>query len=126
VDKVTGSGLRAVLEVDDRRQHQRVEPEGGTVEAQIAGKTVIFAIDNLSEGGALIAGRLEVDQGASCELRIALPGIAPIVLTARIVRHVTRLPVDYTAVMFLTSSDLLAHWISEIVLQGLRAAFPEL
>jgi hypothetical protein len=27
--------------------------------------------------------------------------------------------------MFLTRSSALTHWISELVLQGLRSAFPE-
>ena len=126
MEKHVGGGLRVVPEVDERRQYQRVEPEGATIEAQVAGKTIALGIDNLSEGGALIAGRLDLEQGASCELQVALPGIAPILLTARIIRHVPRPQGDYTAVMFLTSSDLLAHWITEIVLAGLRAAFPEL
>jgi hypothetical protein len=126
VEKYLGGRLRVVSELDERRQYQRVESQGATVEAQVAGKTIALGIDNLSEGGALIAGRLDLEQGACCELQIALPGIAPIPLTARIIRHVARPQGDYTAVMFLTSSDLLVHWISDVVLEGLRAAFPEL
>jgi len=41
-------------------------------------------------------------------------------------RHVPRAGKEYTAVMFLLSSDQLTQWISDIVLQGLRAAFPDL
>jgi hypothetical protein len=126
VEKQLGGGLRVVPQVDERRQYQRVEPQGAKVEGQVAGKPIAYDIDNLSEGGALIAGRLDLEQGASCDLQIALPGMAPIPLKARIVRHVARPQGDYTAVMFLTPSEQLAHWISDIVLQGLRTAFPEL
>jgi hypothetical protein len=126
VKSQTGSFLRALPEVDERRQHQRVEVEGATIEAFLPRETITLAIDNLSEGGALIAGRIEVELGSSVEMRVHLPGIAAITLTARVLRHVPRGGKDCSAVMFLTSSDLLAHWITELVLQGLRAAFPEL
>jgi len=126
VEKQAGHTLRALPEVDERRQHQRVEPQGATVDVLQSGGTETFDIDNLSEGGALIAGRVVVDLSTTLELRIQLPGLAAFVLPARVLRHVPRAGKEYTAVMFLLSSDQLTQWISDIVLQGLRAAFPDL
>jgi hypothetical protein len=126
VKKQTGSFLRAVPEVDERRQHQRVEPQGATVDLVISGQPVAFAIDNLSEGGALVAGRIALDPNSAFELRIQLPGAAPIPMWARVLRYVPRAGQEYTALLFLSPSQALANWISDVVLQGLRAAFPEL
>jgi len=126
VKKQTGSFLRAVPEVDERRQHQRIEPHGATVDLTQSGQPVVFPIDNLSEGGALIAGKITIDPASAFELRIQLPGGTPIQVWARVLRHVPRGGQEYTALLFLSSSDALAHWISEVVLEGLRAAFPEL
>jgi hypothetical protein len=126
VKKQTGGVLRALPEVDERRQHQRIEPQGATVDLTISGQPVAFAIDNLSEGGALVAGRIALDPTSAFELSIQLPGAAPIPIWARVLRYVPRGGQEYTALLFLSSSEALAEWISEVVLQGLRAAFPEL
>ena len=126
VKKQTGSFLRAAPEVDERRQHQRVEPLGGTVELVMSGQPATFSIDNLSEGGALIAGKITIDPASAFELRINLPGAAAIPIWGRVLRHMPRAGAEYTAVSFLSSSPSLANWISEVVLEGLRAAFPEL
>ena len=126
VKSKTGSYLRALPEVDERRQHQRVEPQGASVDLSLSGQPVAFPIENLSEGGALIAGRIALDPTSAFELRIQLPGAAPIPMWARVLRHVPRAGLDCTAVLFLSSSDALSNWISEVVLEGLRAAFPEL
>ncbi|HET6146324.1 MAG TPA: PilZ domain-containing protein [Polyangia bacterium] len=122
----TGSFVRAVPEVDERRRHQRVESQGASIELSLSGQPLAFTIDNLSEGGALIAGRIPLDRDLAFELHIQLPGGAPIHMWARVVRYTLRAGQDFTALLFLSSSDELAHWISDVVLQGLRAAFPEL
>ena len=124
--KQTGSFLRAAPEVDERRQHQRIAPQGGTIDLTQSGQAMVFPIDNLSEGGALVAGKITVDPTSAFELRIQLPGGGPIQVWARVLRHVPRAGQEYTALLFLSSSDALANWISEVVLEGLRAAFPEL
>ena len=126
MERQTGGNLRAVPEVDERREHQRVEPEGATVEAVLDAGTATFDIDNLSEGGALIAGKLAADVGTIVDLRVHLPGASVIVLPAFVLRYVPRAGREYTAVKFLSRSETLANWISDVVLQGLRAAFPEL
>ena len=126
MEKPSGSALRSVPEVDERRQYQRVEPQGATVDAVLSGTPASFDIDNLSEGGALIAGKLAVETGTTVDLRVNLPGSAAILLPARVLRHVPRAGREYTAVMFLSSSEQLTQWISDVVLQGLRAAFPDL
>ena len=124
--KQTGSFLRAAPEVDERRQYQRVEPQGATVELVMSGQPATFGIDNLSEGGALIAGKILIDPTSAFELRINLPGATAIPMWGRVLRHMPRPAGEYTAVLFLSSSPSLANWISEVVLEGLRAAFPEL
>ena len=120
----------AVPEVDERRQYQRVEPQGATVDAglsdQSATQPATFDIDNLSAGGALIAGRINAPVGSVLDLRVNLPGMSSVTLSARLLRHVPRPGCEYTAVMFLSPSETLETWISDIVLQGVRAAFPEL
>lgn len=116
--------MPAVPEVDERREHQRVEPRGATAETVLSGQTLTFGIDNLSEGGALIAGRIAGELHSRVELRIRLPGAPPIPMPARLLRYVPRGGQDYTAVMFLAPSDALTHWISDVVLEGLRSAFP--
>jgi hypothetical protein len=113
-------------EVDDRRQHQRIEPEGATVEVAVMGQPVTFDIDNLSEGGALIAGRVDVPLGAVVDMLLRLPDASPIATSGRVLRHMPRGGKEFTAVVFQQPSDDLRSWISEIVLQGLKAAFPEL
>jgi len=126
MERQTGGKLRAVPEVDERRHYQRVEPEGATVVAALPTGTATFAIDNLSEGGALIAGKIAVEAGGIVDLCVQLPGLSAIGVRARVLRHVPRADHEYTAVMFLSSSEALAHWISDVVLEGLRAAFPDL
>jgi hypothetical protein len=129
VEKESISAATA-LEPDERRQHQRIEPEGATV--QLAGRDgtppLSFEIDNLSEGGALIVGRMEspAGEGATLQLSILLAGAAPIPMPVRVIRNVSRGGKDFTALMFLRDSPELGHWIEDVVLQGLRAAFPEL
>jgi PilZ domain len=125
VESDSGRRLRSIPEVDDRRQYQRVEPEGARIEASLSGKVVALDIDNLSEGGALLAGRLDMEGGVTLNLRLLLPGVAPFSLPARVLRHLSRAGRDFTAVTFLTGSSELSHWISELVLEGLYAAFPE-
>jgi hypothetical protein len=124
VEKRVQAPARPVLEVDDRRQHQRIEPAGATVELTLEGQTRRFDIDNLSEGGALIHGRIEVPLGTSVRLTIALPDLAPIPIQARVLRHMLRGGKDHTALVFAESSDDLRDWIGEVVLRALHAAFP--
>ncbi len=112
-------------EVDERRQYQRVEPEGARVEAVLSGQVIVLDIDNLSEGGALIAGRLDMEGGVTLDLRLMLPGLAPFSLPARVLRHLSRAGVEFTAVTFLSASNTLSHWIGGLVLEGLYAAFPD-
>jgi hypothetical protein len=126
VDKLAEHALGVVPDADERRQYQRVEPEGATATIIVAAATVTFDIDNLSEGGALIAGRIGSAIGSVVDLRVNVPELLPIPLQARLLRYVPQAGGEYTAVMFLSASELLANWISEVVLQGLRAAFPEL
>jgi hypothetical protein len=126
VKKLAEQALDVVPDADERRQYQRVAPEGATVTVIVSGLTVTFDIGNLSEGGALIAGRIAAPVGSVIDLRVNLPELLPIPLQARLLRYVPQAGGEYTAVMFLSASELLANWISEIVLQGLRAAFPEL
>ena len=124
-EKEIRSATATMLAVDERRQHQRIEPEGGMVEVALAGETARFKIENLSEGGALVQGGLELALGTVLDIWISLPGAAPISITARVLRHTFGGGRDCTAMVFLRTSDELRDWISELVLQGLRAAFPE-
>jgi hypothetical protein len=126
VEKLAEQAPDVVPEVDERRQYQRVEPEGATITMIVSGETVTFDIDNLSEGGALIAGRIGAPIGSVVDLRVNLPELLPIPLQARLLRYVPQAGGEYTAVMFLSVSELVANWISDLVLQGLREAFPEL
>jgi hypothetical protein len=126
VEKLAEQALPVFAETDERREYQRVDPEGATVTVIVSSETLTFGIDNLSEGGALIAGRIGAPIGSVIDLRVNLPELLPIPLQARQLRYVPQAGGEYTAVMFLSSSELLASWISDVVLQGLRAAFPEL
>jgi hypothetical protein len=121
-------GVASALAVDERRQHQRVVPEGATVRLETPDRSLValFNVDNLSEGGALIAGRIDVEPGTTVNIEICLAGVPPFAVPARILRHVGRGESHSTALMFLRESPELSQWIGDLVLQGLRAAFPEI
>jgi hypothetical protein len=114
------------MKVDDRRAHPRIEPEGATADVVVMGVVTMFDVDNLSEGGALVQGRIDVPLGTIVDLSLHLPDAPSIAMSARVQRHTPRGDKEFTALVFQKPSDALKNWISDIVLQGLRAAFPEI
>jgi hypothetical protein len=101
-------------DADERRQHQRIELKGATVEVPLSIGSARFAILNVSGGGALIAGRIDAEPGAEIVLIVHVPDFAAIPVPVRILRHVQHRGGEHTAVMFRAQSDILAQWIKEV------------
>ena len=99
---------------DERRQYQRIELKGATVEVPLSVGSARFAILNVSGGGALIAGRINVEPGAEIVLTVHVPDFAAIPVAVRVLRHVQHGGGEHTAVMFRAPSDILAQWITEV------------
>jgi hypothetical protein len=111
---------------DNRRRHERVAIDDAFADVIVGGESHRYVIDNLSEGGALLAGPIAGPVGTQVMLKIFLQNLDPVDVSARIVRHESSDGNTYIAVCFTASVAKLRDAIHELVLQALTQFFPDM
>jgi len=105
----------------ERRARQRSNV--AAMATVVKGETLVgrYVVQNLSAKGALLTGRDGVKEGDGLLVRLELPGVVPLVLSARVVRRATAAS-DLTAfaVAFRHRSADSEDAIQQVVLEALE------
>ena len=118
---VVRAAVPPALEGDDRRMHQRIEIPDAEVEVVLGDSRRRLGLDSMSEGGALIAGKIDRPVGTVVQLVIRLARLAPVATTAKIMRHQGPPGEEKTAVAFQDLAPALREHVHELVLRAWSA-----